>query len=303
MSDQNTSIKFSIVIPNLNSPVIDKVIKAIQHQQRSLHDVEVIIIGQDKYGLIEPEMRVQFIQTGPTAPAKARNLAWKQAKGEIICFIDADCVVAPNWLTELEKSLTDSQKHIVCGTFTFPLDDYWTVADTLAHYSATLSDQPHRMIEAPSMNLALPRTALEEIGGFDERFPHPAGEDVVLTRRLGHLGYEICYTPRVTLFHEVRRGSLRGLWQHSFRFGRYAVWTLPEKIWVEARPRYLSHWSLALGSSVLAPWYVGLRVFWRNWKLLKFWYTIPAVLLAKFAWQLGVAQSLWSPTIHKDPLS
>jgi len=40
-------------------------------------------------------------------PSAARNLGIKNARGEIICFTDDDCIADKRWLEELVKEFTD----------------------------------------------------------------------------------------------------------------------------------------------------------------------------------------------------
>src|SRR3954453_23447533 len=92
----------SIVIPNLHSPLIGKVIQALASQtaRGSIH--EVIVVGQDRYDQIPADVR--FIPTPqPISPAAARNLGARLAGGEYLLFLDADCVAAPDLVEQLLK--------------------------------------------------------------------------------------------------------------------------------------------------------------------------------------------------------
>ncbi len=68
----------SIVIPNLHSPVINRVLATLKSQSWYPVAFEVIVVGLDRYGLVTEDASVRFLRTdGPASPAKARNLGWR----------------------------------------------------------------------------------------------------------------------------------------------------------------------------------------------------------------------------------
>ena len=50
-------------------------------------------------------------------------------------------------------------------------------------------------------NLSMSREAFAAVGGFDERFPYPAYEDVELGWRLGQRGFRLVFDPEALAFH------------------------------------------------------------------------------------------------------
>ena len=58
------------------------------------------------------------------------NIGTLRAKGEIVCFIDSDARVKPNWLKLLVKDLDDSQVAGVSGSI-----ETWNKARNMAHRS------------------------------------------------------------------------------------------------------------------------------------------------------------------------
>jgi GT2 family glycosyltransferase len=64
-----------------------------------------------------------------------------------------------------------------------------------------------------------PRAVLEQLGGFDEVFPSPAGEDTDLGWRARDAGVEIRYAPDALVWHAVHEPGWRGLVRDAPRWG------------------------------------------------------------------------------------
>jgi len=60
-------------------------------------------------------------------------------------------------------------------------------------------------------NASLRKYILEKIGGFDESFPFPGGEDPDLCFRIDKMGYRFLYNPNAVVYHYHPRtlGTLR----------------------------------------------------------------------------------------------
>jgi len=64
----------SVIIPNLHSPVIGEVLGALLAQADALSKpLEVWVVGQDRYGQVQPDERVHMLTTAhPVPPAWCR---------------------------------------------------------------------------------------------------------------------------------------------------------------------------------------------------------------------------------------
>lgn len=65
------------------------------------------------------------------------------------------------------------------------------------------------------------RAVLLEVGGFDESFPHAAGEDADLKWRIVQRGYRLLYIP-VKVVH-LQPYTFRSFWHQQLRHGQGAV--------------------------------------------------------------------------------
>ena len=61
----------SVIIPSLNSPIIDRVVDAILAQEDVEEIDEIVVIGKDDRGLLPQTSRVRFVDTGEPVNASA----------------------------------------------------------------------------------------------------------------------------------------------------------------------------------------------------------------------------------------
>lgn len=144
-------------------------------------------------------------------PAAARNTGWRNLRtAGVVAFLDADCLPEPGWAQRLGRFFSDPQlvaiaaRVVPVGAGGGTLDAYETARSPLDLGGAAAPVRPgSRVPYVPAAALLVRRSALEEVGGFDETLP--AGEDVDLVWRLGRLG-RVRYEPSVTVGHPVRPG-------------------------------------------------------------------------------------------------
>jgi len=142
-----------------------------------------------------------------------RNLGLKKAQGDIIAFIDADCVPDNNWLIELVKSISNEVKIIVAGSIkSIGKKTTWDVGEERKNYKKYL-------VEASTNNIAFKKEMIKEVGFFDEKFS--SGEDVDFTWRATDLGYKIRYNKNAIIYHDW--GNIKQEIKRVFGYGEARV--------------------------------------------------------------------------------
>lgn len=186
-------------------------------------DYEVIVVddgSKDATAQIAGEYDVRLIRTENRGLGNARNTGLEHATGEIVAYTDDDTRPDPHWLTYLAVTFMTTDHVGVGGSNIAPPGDGF-YADCISNSPGNpvhvlLTDQIAEHIAG--CNSAFRRTALQEIGGYDERF-RVAGDDVDICWRLQERGWTIGFSPAAMVWHH-RRNSLRAYWRQQLGYGK-----------------------------------------------------------------------------------
>jgi len=176
-------------------------------------------------GMVEEFHGVQLIMTGPGGPSRARNIAVSKARGSLVAFTDADCVVDPQWLGELVRCFHGEHIAGVGGAQECPSQEseFGKKVERFLASLAFLNGYKKSGTSAketghnPSCNVAYRKEVFKAVGGFEEGlWP---GEDVELDYRIRKAGYSILYNPHAKVFHS-RPGNLSAFARKIFSYGK-----------------------------------------------------------------------------------
>lgn len=143
-------------------------------------------------------------------PAAARNAGWRAAGAPAVAFTDDDCAPAPGWLRALGAALEGAD--IAQGrTELDPAQDQHR--RPFSHFIGV--DRETGYYE--TCNIAYRSDALERVGGFDEGFRHPFGEDTDLAWRVRAAGGRAVFVADALVLHDVIPLSFR---EHVARLPR-----------------------------------------------------------------------------------
>jgi GT2 family glycosyltransferase len=155
--------------------------------------------------------------------SSAMNFAICEAHNDVLVFTQDDAEVAPSWLENAVRSLSESGRGMIV-TGQVQAGD----AEMPGGFVANANVRTERMIYQGRLdrdvlyaqNMALYRSDAIRIGGFDERLgpgtPFPGSEDSDFAFRALEAGYSIVYDPSIVVRHRAWRPQEQHL---RFRFG------------------------------------------------------------------------------------
>ena len=145
---------------------------------------------------------------------RARNIGIYAAQHDILVFTDDDVLVTPSWFRALIGALLEAGPNgVVTGQVLAAEEEQpKTFAPSLKNDQAPAVYQGRVGKDVLWGNsMALYRSAIAAIGGFDERLGvgarFPSAEDNDFGFRLLEAGYRICYAPSAVLFHRAWRSE------------------------------------------------------------------------------------------------
>ena len=156
--------------------------------------------------------------------AVARNDGLRAAQGEIVAFVDADCVVDPSWVDLLISDYTDEKIAGVGGIISTKQ------SGILGKYRSFIAREPYTDSPSPVATLYIPggnssyrSNVLRSVGGFDPAFAQPRAHEVIeLGYRMKKYGHLLIGEPRAAVWH-MREGSLRSWISEAFSQGYSAL--------------------------------------------------------------------------------
>lgn len=108
----------SIVVPARNEEdSIGELLDSIDRNEFS--DYELIVIDggstDDTREIVQSHEKTRLIEGPKEGPAVARNVGWREAEGDIICFLDADWYLEDDSLAKIDKFFREQSDKDVGG--------------------------------------------------------------------------------------------------------------------------------------------------------------------------------------------
>lgn len=284
----------SVIVPNLHSPYLGEVLRALR--QQTVAPCEVIVVGQDRYGLAHEDGWVQvFPSAYPVSPAIARNTGLAYARGDVCCFLDSDCVPAASWLEVLLEQ--HMQGYVaVGGSIGLQPQTYWQRCDNIACLGTFLetSAEGERLFLI-SGNMSVQTSLLRTIGGFNARFV--ISEDVDMGLRIRRQGHRLWFAPRAVAYHHTPRADAKRVWYHMYAFG--SQWPTVQGEHQAILQRSIWEWlyrAAPLLGFMTTP-VVALRDVYELYSAQPdlrrcCWSALPGVFWARLGWYAGIMHGL-----------
>ncbi|KJS01691.1 MAG: hypothetical protein VR65_08055 [Desulfobulbaceae bacterium BRH_c16a] len=208
----------SIIIPSGRPDRVGETIQALEQQTLSglEYDIHVVTPFADRL-----ERKYTAVHVDRTdllyPPGGMRNIGAAASSGDILAFIDDDCVPPQNWLSETMKSLSLEKRVGAVGCRVVSGDNnFWSRCADYCLFS-DYQGFHDRQGALGSAAVLVYRQAFDEAGGFDEALL--ASEDWDFSLRLQENGWKCRFVSSVEVQHNHGRGSFIGILRNSYRSG------------------------------------------------------------------------------------
>jgi mycofactocin glycosyltransferase len=203
----------SIIIPTRNrAESVVECLESLYSQDYPSDQIEIIVIDDgsldETQGFVSRFPCTLLINPKSRGQSYCRNLGVRQAKGEVLAFLDDDCVAGRTWLRDLAPYFQWEEVGVVGGYV-----DGYSDRSLLDRYEKAFSllnlgkyilrgTKDRSTFFVPTCNMLVRKRAFNETGGIRETMH--LGEDVDFCWRMRDIGWQALYVPTGTVMHKHR---------------------------------------------------------------------------------------------------
>jgi glycosyltransferase involved in cell wall biosynthesis len=235
-------VKVSVIIPTyygINH--IRKTIQSIKNQNYSNYEILVVDNSCNNYikRIVEEEKNnpgneehLLYIKEPEIGLHNARHRGAKEARGEILLYIDDDVIADRNLISEIVKFYKDKKVGCVGGKVVpkWEIDPPEWVTQFPKWYLSILDDEdgPKEVKWIYGCNFSIRKDLLFELGGFnpdafaDKNMWWMRGDgEIGLLRKVHHAGKKVIYNPNAIVWHFIpkKRMTVEYFKERAFKSG------------------------------------------------------------------------------------
>jgi glycosyltransferase involved in cell wall biosynthesis len=175
----------------------------------STDDTPRILAAPRRRGLVR-------VYEGAPGSYAARNAGVARAAGTILAFTDADCLPAPDWLTQGTLALEKQSLDVVAGRVRQARPPRENLIQTIDRLFFLRQSWYVTQGFGATANLLCKSAVMERVGGFDRRLL--SSGDRLFCQQAQKAGFRMGYGHEAVVDHEIR-ATLSGLARKEFRLG------------------------------------------------------------------------------------
>ncbi len=209
---------FSVIVIGKNEEAhLDNCLRSVQAAAAAAGGAEIVYVDSastDRSVAIAQSLGVRVLALPPEwkhTPAAGRYIGFHHTTGELLMFVDGDCVLERQWLSRALAYFTEARVAGVAG-YLNDLDEYGREIPYVGERADAV--KPVTTLRGIA---AYRRAALAEAGPFN---PHlRSEEEAELALRLRQAGWQLLHLPFQMGCHRRGHSQLRGMWR-NVRLGR-----------------------------------------------------------------------------------
>ncbi len=193
----------SVIVPVYNGEkTIDKCLASLLKQTKKPDEIIVVDDGSKDQtkAVVEKFSGITFLEQEHKGPAAARNTGARKARGDILLFIDSDCIASESWVAEMAKPFENKNISGIQGRYKTEQKD------TVARFvQLEIEDRYDRMKKRSYLDFigsyaaGYRKDIFLEFGGFNETFTMASGEDPELSFKLAKAGHKMVFNPNAVV--------------------------------------------------------------------------------------------------------
>lgn len=201
-------LTISVIIPHLNQA--DALVLCLSALAKGIRQPDQVIVVDNGSAELPKHVHDVFpnalllVEPCP-GPGLARNTGVMQATGQVLAFIDADCIPDERWLLAAEKHLLQGGTCILGGDVRIAYANA-DAPDALECYESIFAYRMDRYIAGAGFtgagNMIVTRDVFDRVGPFKGR---DIAEDRDWGQRAASAGFLTRYCPDVRVYHPARR--------------------------------------------------------------------------------------------------
>jgi len=310
-------VKVSVVVPVYNAiKTIDICLSSLLSQRFSDYEIIVVDDGSTDETVERVKKYPVTLISGPhKGVSAARNRGVKASKGDIIIFIDSDCVVGKDLITNIIKPLQDPEIGITQAWWKIMNKHKLTSSLIFKTYEYFMQDLKY-LDFLWSYCFAIKRDLFQKVGGFDKSLKRT--EDVDFAYKVIKSGYKIYLMKDVRVGHFFRESLLAHIKVNVETAKEEFLYIIRTKKLTNQRANKNEYIKLSLhGFTAIAFLFIWLEEFpflilmglsilshfpltyWSVKYHPKFLLIMPFEFITKMSWVLGSALGLWILIMNK----